>query len=86
VDVHAISFMGTSKNLLRVALSVCDARRTSVRLCFSTEIAAPRDGFSRCPYVGYVDRALQIVAGDSGHAEDGSIWWAESGSYSELIG
>jgi hypothetical protein len=42
--------MGTSKNLLRVALSVFDARRTSVRLCFSTDIASARDGFSRCPH------------------------------------
>jgi hypothetical protein len=34
------------KNLLRVALSVCDARCTFVQLRFSTNIAAARYGFS----------------------------------------
>jgi hypothetical protein len=42
--------MGRSKNLLRVALAVCDARCTPVQLRFSTTIAAARDGFSRSPY------------------------------------
>ncbi|WP_313035293.1 hypothetical protein [Massilia alkalitolerans] len=39
---------GTSKNLLRVAFAICDARRAFVRLRFSTATAAARDGFSRC--------------------------------------
>jgi hypothetical protein len=43
-----IVFMnGISKNLLRVALLVCDARCTLVQLRFSTNTAAARDGFSR---------------------------------------
>jgi hypothetical protein len=37
--------MGGSKNLLHVAFSACDARRTIVRLRFSTGTAAARDGF-----------------------------------------
>jgi len=36
---------GTSKNPLRVALAVCDARCTPVQLRFSTTIAAARTGF-----------------------------------------
>jgi hypothetical protein len=37
--------MGISKNPLRVALAVCDARCTPVQLRFSTTIAAARTGF-----------------------------------------
>jgi hypothetical protein len=45
--VRMFVFMtGISKNLLRVALSVCDARCTLVQLRFSTNTAAARDGFS----------------------------------------
>jgi hypothetical protein len=43
-----IVFMtGISKNLLRVALPVCDARCTLVQLRFSASTASARDGFSR---------------------------------------
>jgi hypothetical protein len=43
-----IVFMtGISKNLLRVALPVCEARCTLVQLRFSTGTASARDGFSR---------------------------------------
>jgi len=35
-----------AKNLLRVALFACDARRTLVRLLVAANIAAARDGFS----------------------------------------
>ena len=40
---------GTSKNLLCVAFSACDARYILVQLRFFAEAAAARDGFSRCP-------------------------------------
>jgi hypothetical protein len=43
------SIRGTSKNLLRVALSHCDAHCTFVQLRFSCDIAAARDSFSRPP-------------------------------------
>lgn len=43
------SIRGTSKNLLRVALSHCDAHCTIVQLRFSCASAAARDGFSRFP-------------------------------------
>jgi len=43
--------MGGSKNLLRVALAVADARCTPVQRRFATAIAAARDGFSRSLYV-----------------------------------
>jgi hypothetical protein len=39
------SFLETSKNLLRVALSHCDAHCTFVQLRFSTNIASARYGF-----------------------------------------
>jgi hypothetical protein len=45
---------GTSKNLLRVADFVCDARCTLVQLRFSTKSAAARDGFSKPPLLGYL--------------------------------
>jgi hypothetical protein len=38
-----------SENLLRVAFAACDARRALVRLRFSAETAAARDGLSRWP-------------------------------------
>jgi len=44
-DKMSATLEGTSKNLLRVALAVCDARCTRVQLRFSTTIAAARDGF-----------------------------------------
>jgi len=40
---------GGLANLLRVAASACDARRTLVRLRFSAKSAAARDGW-RGPY------------------------------------
>jgi len=43
--LYRLKLMATSKNPLRVALAVCDARCTPVQLRFSTTIAAARNGF-----------------------------------------
>ena len=63
------SRMDASKNLLRVAFSVCDARCTLVQLRFSTETAAARDGFlRRPPECAYTFFSTEFAHGGAGGA------------------